>query len=232
MKLLSLTALSLALAAPAMGDETRQLEAHEHGVGLLNIALDGDDIAIELRAAGADIVGFEYEAQSDADIAKVSAALNVLAEPLKLFSLPATAQCSVVDVKVDLESEAGHDAHDHDDHDGDDHDDHDAHEHAAHDHDDHDEHEHDDHDAHDHDAHEHDDHEAHDDHDAASGHTEFHVEYRLTCEDLEQIQVLTTNYFDIFPNAMKLTVQAVSQTGAAGYEMSRDTAFVSLTDLF
>ncbi len=34
------------LATPALSQETRQLESHEHGVGELNIALQGNTIAI------------------------------------------------------------------------------------------------------------------------------------------------------------------------------------------
>lgn len=94
-----------ALAMPANAEETRQLASHEHGVGELNIAFDGNAIAMELHAPGADIVGFEYEATSEADLAAIAAAIAELTQPFELFILPASAECSVVYVNAELESE-------------------------------------------------------------------------------------------------------------------------------
>lgn len=116
------------LATPALAEDTRQLDAHEHGVGALNIAIDGDKVAMEFHAPGADIVGFEYEAESAQDRAAIDAAVATLAKPLDLFVLPAAAECSVTQASAGLESEEDHDAHDdhaekydHDDHGHDDH---------------------------------------------------------------------------------------------------------------
>jgi hypothetical protein len=107
-------------ATPLLAQETRQLDVHEHGVGLLNIALDGQQVAMELHAPGADIVGFEYVAESAQDRAAVDAAIATLARPLSLFALPDAAGCSVVQAAAELESEEDHDdygdAHAHDDH--------------------------------------------------------------------------------------------------------------------
>ena len=81
--------LALALlASPAIAEESRQLDSHEHGVGELNIAVEGKTVVMELHAPGADIVGFEYVAESDADRAAVDAAVARLAAPLDLFVLP------------------------------------------------------------------------------------------------------------------------------------------------
>ena len=111
------------VAAPALAEETRQLDAHEHGVGELNIALDGSTVVMELHAPGADIVGFEYEAESAEDRAAIDAAIATLSRPLDLFVLPAAAECSVTEASVELETEhddehaegEAHDDHDHDD---------------------------------------------------------------------------------------------------------------------
>ena len=115
----------LALTAPlAVAEETRQLDAHEHGVGQLDMAVEGNRIALELHAPGADIVGFEYAATSAEDRAKVDAAVATLARPLDLFVLPAAAECSVVQASAELESEAEHEEHaedKHDDHGDEDH---------------------------------------------------------------------------------------------------------------
>lgn len=117
MKLLPLLTATTLLTTPAFAQEARQLDAHEHGVGQLDIAFEGDQIAMELHAPGADVVGFEYAAETAQDRAAVDAAVATLARPLDLFVLPEAAGCSVVQASAELESEEGHDDHDdHDDH--------------------------------------------------------------------------------------------------------------------
>lgn len=130
MKKLSLVALFALAANPVPAEETRQLDAHEHGVGQLDIAFDGTQIAMELRAPGADIVGFEYAAQSVEDRARVDAAVATLARPLDLFALPSAAGCSVLQASATLESEEVHESHDHDH--GHAHEDHSDEDHAEH----------------------------------------------------------------------------------------------------
>ena len=88
-------------AAQATAEETRQLDAHEHGVGQLNIAVDGNTVAMEFHAPGADIVGFEHAAHDSADRAAVDAAVATLARPLDLFVLPAAAAWRTMSSGVD-----------------------------------------------------------------------------------------------------------------------------------
>ena len=54
--------------------EHGSLGAHEHGVGRLNAALDGQTLELELESPAMNLVGFEHVATSDADKAKVAAA--------------------------------------------------------------------------------------------------------------------------------------------------------------
>ena len=107
-----------ALVSPAFAQENRQLDAHEHGVGELNIAFDGTAVAMELHAPGADIVGFEYAAESAEDRAAIDAAVATLARPLELFVLPQSAECTVTQASAELESEEAHDKEheEHEDH--------------------------------------------------------------------------------------------------------------------
>lgn len=112
MKLIPLLAITAITATPVIAEDIRQLGAHEHGVGQLDIAFDGSQIALELHAPGADIVGFEYAAESAEDRAAVDAAVVTLAGPLDLFVLPDAAGCSVVQASAELESEDDHDDHD------------------------------------------------------------------------------------------------------------------------
>jgi len=204
MKIVHLIAGIALSATPSLAKETTQLDAHEHGVGQLNIAFDENKIAMELHAPGADIVGFEYGAKSDADLAAIDAALQTLSDPLGLFLIPEAASCIVITAHAKLESEDS----DHDDHDEEGHDDHDEEGH-----DDHDE-------------------EGHDDHDEAPGHTEFHAEYLLECANLTEISAITFSYFEIFPNALELEVQVISDKGATAFEIERDVAKLDLRGIF
>ena len=121
----SIPAAIALIASPVFAEGTRELDAHEHGVGELNIALDGETVAMEFHAPGADIVGFEYEAESAEDRAAIDAAVAVLARPLDLFVMPDAAECGVTEASAALESEEDHDDHDHEEHaEGEDHDEH------------------------------------------------------------------------------------------------------------
>ena len=66
----------------------------------MNIAAEGSDVLMELEVPGADIVGFEYAAKTDADRKAVDAAVTTLATPLDLFVLPSAAGCSVAEARA------------------------------------------------------------------------------------------------------------------------------------
>lgn len=196
--------LIIALAAtPAFAQETRQMEAHEHGTGRLNIAVEGNTVAMELHAPGADIVGFEYAPESDADQAKVAAAVEALEAPLDLFVLPEAAGCRVTETHAALELE-GEDVHEG-------HDEHEAHE-EEHDHE--------------------EGHDDHDDHAAEAGHSGFQAEYSLTCENPSALTRIEFAYFAQFENALELEVQVVTASGAQAFEVTRDAPLLALEGLF
>ena len=100
------------ISSPTFAEEKRELDSHEHGVGELNIAIDSNTVAMELHAPGADIVGFEYAAESAEDQATIDAAVSTLAQPLDLFIMPAAAECSVTQASAELEIEEGDEHHD------------------------------------------------------------------------------------------------------------------------
>lgn len=91
--------LPLAMAHAADGhDHDHQhgsLEPHEHGVGTLNVALDGQTLELDLDGPAINLLGFEHIATTDADKAKVNSARTQLENPLALFSLPKAAECAV-----------------------------------------------------------------------------------------------------------------------------------------
>jgi hypothetical protein len=223
----TLPAFIALLATPALAESARELDAHEHGVGELNIAVDGDTVAMELHVPGADIVGFEYEAESAEDRAAIDDAVAILAKPLDLFVLPAAAECSVTKASAGLESEDDHDDHDHEEHaKGEEHDDHDHEEHAeGEEHDDHDHEEHAEGEKHD--EHDHDDHA-----EAEASHTEFHAEYVLTCGNTDALSGIEFAYFDTFENALELEVQIVTSSGAQAFEVMRDAPTLDLAGMF
>ncbi len=189
--------LSAAVAAfaPALAEERRDLSAHEHGVGKLNIAFEGKVIAMELEAPGADIVGFEHPPESARDRAKVDAAIALLATPQKLFVLPKSAACTATDVDVSLVSEGEEHAE------SEAHADEEAHEDEAH---------------------------ADEAHADEEGHTEFHAEYTLSCDNPEAATRIEFAYFSVFANARELEVQMISDKGTAGYEVERDAPVLDL----
>lgn len=208
----------------------RELDAHQHGHGNLNIAIEGSTLYIALETPGADIVGFEHPARSDDDKAAIEDAKGRLSDPIGLFGIPAEASCTLVDVSVEpVGYGLGMDDDHHDEHD---HDDHDEHAEDAHD-DDHDERGHDDHDE----AHGHDDHDEHaedmhDDHDEHEGekesHAEFHAEYRLQCDDPAAITSLTLTYFDVFSGAEELEVNLITDDGQSRQEVTPAEPVVNL----
>ncbi|WP_130906173.1 DUF2796 domain-containing protein [Pseudomonas sp. Sample_22] len=98
--------------------EHGSLGAHEHGVGRLNAALDGQTLELELESPAMNLVGFEHAATTDADKAKVAAVRTQLQKPLTLFNLAKAAGCVVQNQT--LESPLFGDKPDvDDDHDGD-----------------------------------------------------------------------------------------------------------------
>jgi len=106
-----------------LAEESRQVDKHEHGVGELNIAIDGSLAEFEFMLPGADIVGFEYEAKSDEDLAKIENALLVLENHENLFALTKDSKCVLADLDYHLSGEE-HDEHADEEHADEEHDEH------------------------------------------------------------------------------------------------------------
>ena len=116
----SLVVAVATLAGPALAQQQppdepqRQLGAHVHGAGKLNIAIERRTLEVEIEAPGSDIVGFEH-APSTAEQRKAMAeARAALAKPLALIKLPEAAACKVSSAKVKLVGGGAHQhGHDH-----------------------------------------------------------------------------------------------------------------------
>jgi hypothetical protein len=107
-------------AHQAAAQDRRQLGAHQHGHGTLNIVIEGTALQAELEAPGADIVGFEHPATTGSDKAKVAAARKKLADPSMLLALPARAGCRFISARVvhEGEDDSAHHEEKHARHDG------------------------------------------------------------------------------------------------------------------
>jgi len=225
MKPIYLALAASTLAAPAFAQDTREMDAHVHGVSKAEIAVEHGKVEINLLSPGMDIVGFEYEATSAEDKDAVEAAIRTLLMPENVVTLPEAAGCRLTEVLAHLHSgDHDHDdAHEHmdDDHDHDDHadgDDHDHEEHAEGDDHDHD---------HDHDEdHAEDDHDH--DHDDEAQHSEFHVRYAFACEDEDALTTISFPFFAQFGNAQEIEAQFVTETGAGQAEITRDAPEMTL----
>jgi hypothetical protein len=178
-------------SAGIAGAQHRQVDAHEHGRGRLNIAIEGGRVSMELEAPGVDIVGFEHAAKSDKQKAAVESAKQALAAPQGLFKLPAAAGCTLKQAKVELEgADDDHAAKDHDHKDGD---------------------------KSDHAADKHDDHKA----DHADEHSGFRAEYAFDCTAPQGLTGIVFDYFKAFGGAQRLDVTVVTPKGQSKFEVSR-----------
>ena len=192
----ALLPLAIAHAAESHDDHAEEhasLGTHEHGVGRLNAALDGNTLELELENPSMNLVGFEHEAKVAVDQATLAAARADLEKPLNLFALPAAAKCSVV--KVTLHSPLFGDKPE-----------------ADHEHEHEHEHEHDDHAVGDKDDHEHE-HEHH--------HSEIHASYKLNCAAPAALtSVDLTPLFKRFPALHQVQAQLIGPNGQKGAELN------------
>jgi len=229
---MTLALASLMLTLPSVHANASELDAHEHGSANLDIAIDTSTIEMRFESPAVNIVGFEYATEDEQQLLLINKAKSNLSNFDLIYGLVGDVSCQTVksSAKWVTEHEAGHD--DHDDHEAG-HDDHDDHEAG---HDDHDDHEagHDDHD--DHDDHEaghddHDDHEAgHDDHGevAKAEHAEFIAEYRLECNQLNNLAAIDVKMFEFFPAIEDLDVQVVYSQGQIKYELDANNTLIKL----
>lgn len=147
-------------------------QAHVHGVVNVDLALDSDDLLVQLSAPQADITGFEHAPRTDAERQSVADAIATLRAP-GLFVPNSAAGCRLTDVDVrGLGDEDDDDAHGHDhDKEAEEH----GHSHAKKDHD-----------------------HQHDDGDEHAGHSDVEVSYQFHCETpaaLEAVEVLLEKAF-------------------------------------
>ena len=170
--------------------------AHEHGVGQLSIAIEGNEVEIELVVPGADAVGFEHAARTDSERKAIVAAAEKLKEAKRLIRLTSEAHCHVEKTEVAsalLESDK--DDHDH----GHDH----KHEkHAKQD------------------EHKHNEHKEHDKHADGEIHSEFTAHYHFHCDHPEKLTGADVEFFKVFPSAHELVARWITSKGQGVTELT------------
>lgn len=209
MKTIGLALLASVAAAPLFAEGGhREMGAHVHGVSKLEMAIEGTTVEMNLESPGMDIVGFEYEPSTDADIAASEEAIAQLMRADELFAFNDAAGCAPVDAMAELHIHDGEE-HDHDE------------EHA--DRDEHDE-DHADHDEEHHDEHGDEEHE----HEEGARHTEFEAHYVFECEDASALTSVEFPFFTQFENAHEIEAQYVTDAGAGSAEIDHDVAKLTL----
>lgn len=191
-------ALSALLATTAMGSE-REHGAHEHGHGQLNLAVEGHELEMELVSPGADIVGFEHHPETESDKQAIEKAAALLKKGDTLFVPAEDAECRLEEAEV--ESAMMED------------DDHDHHAEEK-------EHGHEKEHAHEKEHGHGQDHAGHE----QETHSEFHVHYHFHCDTPDRLTHIDVKFFDQFPGAEELEVQAISAKGQTAAELTPQSA--------
>ncbi len=167
--------------------EKRQHDAHVHGIAALNLALEGQEVHVELDSPAANIVGFEHAPSSEADHAALDKAVATLKDGDRLFKFNADAGCQMEKVNVASQLlDEEHEGH--------------ADEKPG-------EHPHEEKQGHDHEQHE----------DEDEAHSEIEAAYHFECDEPGKLTQLTVELFEAFPGTEELKVQYVieSKQGAA-----------------
>ena len=117
-------------AAPEAEPGFTQLGAHVHGKVVVNLALEGNTLRVELDAPAINVVGFEHAPRTEGERRAVAIVDRWLASGAGILGVPAAARCVLGKVeyqppKLADDHEAGHD-HEPGHHDGADHADYEA----------------------------------------------------------------------------------------------------------
>ncbi|MCG8531294.1 MAG: DUF2796 domain-containing protein, partial [Desulfovibrionales bacterium] len=93
--------------------ETRHVDAHVHGAGHLNFAIEGSQVHLELEAPGFDILGFETITSEKQHKLLDKAVEQLKAADLWVFTPAAGCQLTKVEVSAgDDDHQDSHDKHD------------------------------------------------------------------------------------------------------------------------
>ena len=185
----------MVLTGPALAEEKRHADAHEHGHGTFQMVIEDDHAVIEMAVPAFDVLGFEHAPSTAVQRAVIADAAAALSRPDILFAMPEAAGCAIGQVEIGFGATGGH-RHGHG---GDD-----DHENHA-------------------DEHGDDGHHDHDDHGKdEETHSEVTAFYRFACDNPAFLDRIEFGYFDAFPGAEELEVVVLSAAGQNAGEVGRN----------
>ena len=179
-------------------EEYRHHKAHEHGVAHMNVALEGNELYIELISPAANIVGFEHQPRTQEQKAAVKEAIKKLEAGEALFVLPSGAEGELAksEVYTDIASDSDHKSedartHEHNEIDKKDEDNKRRHQ----------------------ENHESDKHESH---------SEFRAEYHFVCKKPEKLAHIDVMLFSVFPGIEHIEVQLLTGTKQTALDLTAE----------
>ena len=207
-----LAALPMFVAGAAFAaseDGHREHGAHEHGRGTLDVAVEGEELVVELRMPAVNVVGFEHAPGTDAEREAVRQALARFKDPAAVLVPSPDAECEPERVETGFPGMGPGGPREHHDED--------EHEHK-HEHDDDgeagdkDEDEHHGHDEHDDDEHHDDEHEPGEPgmDSGAEAHSELHATYHFHCHAPERLDRIQVHVFELLHDAEEIEVRVVT----------------------
>ena len=84
------------------------LDAHQHGLSVLNIVQENNTIVFEFEMPGFDIVGFEYKAKKKEDVKKTKQSLILFKDYNNMLELNKEAKCENITSSSDVLYEGTH----------------------------------------------------------------------------------------------------------------------------
>lgn len=72
---------------------THNPSAHQHGIGHLDLVMEGQQLTLMLQIPAEDLLGFEHAPRTPAEQEQLTAVQATLNNPQKLFTFAAKAQC-------------------------------------------------------------------------------------------------------------------------------------------
>ncbi len=166
---------------------------HEHGFGRLSLALDQQQLVLELLVPAADVVGFEHAPTDEVEQAQLTDALKRVQQADTLFHLPEAAACQLSASRLLEEDTDSHALEEHADEHG-----------------------------HEHHENEHADEHHHEHHDDEPGHNDVLVQYRYQCQQPQALNRLSTTLFEQFPSLTRVELQGIVPAGQIATTLSPD----------
>lgn len=150
------------------------LDAHVHGLSELAIAMEGENLEIELTTPAMNLVGFEHKASAPKDILAIENAASMLRqhEALLLFS---GGRCHHLETSIDLSDLIKSDDHEH------------VRQQSSNEHKHDDEHK-----------------KEHEEHAQKNNHRDVVANYKYRCENIAQLSAITVDLFDNFSGIHKM----------------------------